>query len=241
LAINSEEAIEGSYYAATADRYDKMHLAENDEHYIALGYISAFLDQMDVRTVLDLGCGTGRALAYLTRANPEIKTFGIEPVRELLNIAVKKRTRTTHLVNGNGVRLPFRSGSIDAVLGCGILHHVREPQRLVEEMTRVARKAVFLSDSNIFGQGKLGIRLLKLSLYKAGLRRFVKFAQTGGKGYTISQGDGLSYSYSVYFQYNFLREWASRMIAIPLRESVRTPLSWSPIYSADTVLLCGIR
>jgi hypothetical protein len=94
LATNSEEAIQRGYYAATADRYDEMPLVENDAHYIALGYISAFLDQMDLRTALDLG-GTGRALAYLTRANPEITTFDIEPVRELLNIAVKNRGRTT--------------------------------------------------------------------------------------------------------------------------------------------------
>jgi ubiquinone/menaquinone biosynthesis C-methylase UbiE len=140
LATNSEEAIQRGYYAATANRYDAMHLVEHDEHYIALGYISAFLDQMDVRTVLDVGCGTGRAQAYLTRTNPEITTFGIEPAWELLNVAVKKGNRTPHVVNGSGVSLPFRNGSIDAVLECGVLHHVREPQRLVEEMTRVARK-----------------------------------------------------------------------------------------------------
>jgi ubiquinone/menaquinone biosynthesis C-methylase UbiE len=54
------------------------------------------------------------------------------------------------------------SNSIDAAFECGVLHHVAEPSHVVGEMMRVARKAIFLSDSNRFGQGRLIARILKL-------------------------------------------------------------------------------
>ena len=205
----SEETIQRNYYAATADRYDQMHLADHDEHHTALRYAMAFFDQEGIRSMLDVGCGTGRAIAYLHSRNPDITAFGIEPVKDLLKVAAQKRGCAQQLVNGSGIALPFRSGSFDAVVECGVLHHVREPQRLVEEMTRVARKAVFLSDSNMFGHGRPLMRHFKLCLYRAGLWRIVKFVQTRGKGYTISEGDGLAYSYSVYFQYAYLSRWSN--------------------------------
>lgn len=239
--MNQEELIQREYYAATASRYDGMHVAAYDEHYVSLAYISAFLHQLGVRTVLDVGCGTGRVQAYLAGTNPEVAVYGIEPVPRLLNLAVEKGIRRNCLVNGSGLDLPFRSNSFDAVIECGVLHHVREPERVVREMIRVARKAIFLSDSNIFGQGRTTVRLLKLALYKVGLWKFVKLIQTVGKGYTISEGDGVAYSYSAYFQHNRFREWADRVFAVPVRQAGKSPRWWSPVLTADTVLLCALR
>jgi ubiquinone/menaquinone biosynthesis C-methylase UbiE len=237
----SEEAIQRNYYAETSSRYDQLHVSADDEHYVSLSYISVFLRRLGARTVLDVGCGTGRASVYLRENNPEVTVYGVEPVRELLDSALKKGINNKFLVNGNGLSLPFKDNSFDAVVECGVLHHVREPERVVGEMTRLARKAVFLSDSNIFGQGRPTVRFLKLAMYKAGLWKFTKWLQTGGKGYTISSGDGLAYSYSVYFQHASLRDWADRVIALPVREAGSMPVSWSPVCTADTVLLCGMR
>ena len=59
------------------------------------------------------------------------------------------------------------------------LHHVGEPARMVGEMIRVAKRAIFLSDSNRFGQGSHAARLLKTALYKCNLWREARFIQTG--------------------------------------------------------------
>jgi len=56
-----------------------------------------------------------------------------------------------------------------------------------------AKRAVFLSDANRFGQGHYAIRMLKLGLYKCNLWRAARFIQTKGKMYTISEGDGLAF------------------------------------------------
>ena len=59
MPSTSEELTQRSYYAETAGNYDEMHLSPDDEHYVSLSYISAFVRQLGVRTVLDVGCGTG--------------------------------------------------------------------------------------------------------------------------------------------------------------------------------------
>jgi hypothetical protein len=54
-------------------------------------------------------------------------------------------------------------------------------------MLRVAKRAVFLSDSNRFGQGSLPARLLKLALYKIGLWGAFNYLSTFGKGYQVTE------------------------------------------------------
>lgn len=108
------------------------------------------------------------------------------------------------LLQGSGYELPFENAAFDAVFECGVLHHVADPARMVAEMIRVAKQAVFLSDSNRFGQGSHAARLVKAALYKSGLWRAARLIQTKGKMYTISEGDGLQYSYSVFDSYDQL-------------------------------------
>jgi hypothetical protein len=107
-------------------------------------------------------------------------------------------------------------------------------------MLRVARRAVFLSDNNRFGHGPFVSRLLKLALYRTGLWSTVNRIKTGGRGYRISEGDGLSYSYSVYDSLPQLNEWADRIILIPIEGFGYHRLS-GPLLSARTVLACALR
>ena len=239
--MSEETALQRRYYAETAAQYDRMHLADGDEHGVSLSYISAFLQALGARSVLDVGSGTGRALEYLGRANPEVSGYGLEPVEELLDVTVSKGIGRNRLIRGSVLELPFRDRSFDVVLECAVLHHVRHPAVAVEEMMRVARRAVFLSDTNIFGQGAKVVRILKLALYRMRLWRFVKLLQTGGTGYTVSDGDGVGYSYSVYFQHDRFRKWADRVIAVPVGKDAALLASWSPVLTSDTVLLCAFR
>jgi ubiquinone/menaquinone biosynthesis C-methylase UbiE len=101
-------------------------------------------------------------------------------------------------VRGSGAALPFADSSFDVVCEFAVLHHVPNRNAVVKEMFRVARKAVLISDSNRFGQGPRAARLIKLGLYKTKLWKAYNYLRTSGKGYRVTEGDGVAYSYSVY-------------------------------------------
>jgi ubiquinone/menaquinone biosynthesis C-methylase UbiE len=234
------EQLQAAYYAQTASQYDEMHAADPwDEHYIALQIVHSISDLLGIQTFLDVGAGTGRAALFFRNKGKEIR--GVEPIQALIKQATAKGLPENMIVCGDGRSLPFHDQSFDAVIECGVLHHVAEPPVVLKEMMRVARKAVFLSDSNRFGQGGLGARVAKLALYKMGLWRAARYVQTRGKYYTISDGDGLAYSYSIYDSYDELAEWADMIWCLPTTID-KTRKSWlHPLLTSRHGLLCAIR
>jgi ubiquinone/menaquinone biosynthesis C-methylase UbiE len=239
--MKKPEDIQRQYYTETASLYDNMQVHAGDEHYVALKHISSFVNLLSMSSILDVGCGTGRGVNYFVETHPTINVLGIEPVHALIYQAIQKNgIRKELLVCGVGQSLPFGNASFDAVCEFGILHHVKEPNVIVREMIRVAKKAVFLSDCNRFGQGSMLARLVKLLLYKTRLWGTANFINTHGKGYTISQGDGLAYSYSVFDSFNVLANWADRLIPIP---TTKEKISYwcHPLLTSSHILLCAIR
>ncbi|TET73473.1 MAG: class I SAM-dependent methyltransferase [Candidatus Aminicenantes bacterium] len=233
--------IQMQYYEKTANQYDKMHLKPKDENYVSLDYISMFIDLLSISSVLDIGCGTGRGVKFFLERYPSIKVHGIDPVQKLLSKAEQKGIPSDILTRGNGYSLPFRDGSFDVVCTLGVLHHVKYPNKVVKEMLRVANKAVFIADGNRFGQGSKVVRVVKLLLYKTGLWGVVNFIKTGGKGYTVSEDDGLAYSYSVFDSYQLLARWADRIIFIPTKRSNDIASWFHPLLTADCIMICAIR
>lgn len=191
------------YYAATAARYDDMH--DEHEHRLPLAVMVATFEWLGVETVLDVGSGTGRAISYVKRRRPDMHVVGIEPVDELRKIGHAQGLSAQELRAGDATSLPFVHGEFDLVCAFGVLHHVKHAEKAVAEMLRVAKKAVLISDANNFGQGSPLARLVKQTINAAGLWRLVDLIKTGGKGYTISDGDGLAYSYSVFNDYPQIR------------------------------------
>jgi SAM-dependent methyltransferase len=218
-----------------------MHGRERDGHDLALRFLSALVQQFELRSVLDVGCGTGRVLRHLRERHADLHVRGVEPVPALIRQAIEAHgVAAENIVCGRGEALPYADSSFDAVCEFGILHHVAQPNAIVREMLRVARHAVFLSDGNRFGQGSLSSRLAKLALYRLKLWPLVNYVKTRGRGYTVTAGDGLAYSYSVFDSYALLSQWTPRVILIPT--SLSNTKGWAnPLLTAGQVLACAIR
>lgn len=225
-----------AYYEETAAEYRRMHVSEGDEHYRALSYIAAMSGTWGISSFLDVGSGTGRAVQYLHERGFHVK--GVEPVEALIKEAAAPVREI--IQHGRGEALPFQDASFDAVCKFGVLHHVRRPELVVREMLRVARKAVFLSDANRFGQGRRSVRLLKLILSKAGLWPLANFIKTRGKIYSYSEGDGIFYSYSVYDSLSQVSQWADDVYIHPLMPQ-RSDSWFQPVLTSEQVLLCAFR
>ena len=239
--LDKEVEIQRRYYTDTAPHYDRMHGHEAGDNPQTFKLLCAMLRMADANTVLEIGAGTGRGILHLSEAMPDISVLGIEPVAALVDQATKKNgVSASAILQAVGERLPFRNSSFDVVYSLAILHHVRHPDLIVREMLRVARRAVIIIDGNRFGQGRWPIRLLKLGLYKTGLWKLVNYLKTGGKGYALTEGDGLAYSYSVYDSFELLANSAEQLIITPSEPCV--PTSWfHPLLTSPGVVVCAIK
>jgi len=198
--------IQRAYYAETANSYDEMHVHECDEHSLALRFMLSMVEYCGVRSILDIGSGTGRSLLKIKLEKPGISVVGIEPSNELREVGYAKGLSAAELINGDAMNLAFDKGTFDLVCEFGALHHIPFPSKAVSEMLRVSRNCIFISDCNNFGRGTAVSRLLKQAFNAAGLWPLVYLSKTKGKGYCVSEGDGLAYSYSVFNDYKQIRK-----------------------------------
>jgi ubiquinone/menaquinone biosynthesis C-methylase UbiE len=206
MTLQPEIQIQRDYYTQTASSYNSMHVREYDEHFFALAVMVGLLDYCKITSILDIGSGTGRVLSYIKKHRPDIRIVGIEPVAELREIGYQEGLGSSELIEGDATQLSFGDGEFDLVCEFGVLHHIKQPERAVSEMLRVASKAIFISDSNNFGSGSATERFFKQLLNSMMLWPIVDFIKTRGKGYTITEGDGLAYSYSVFNNYAQIRK-----------------------------------
>lgn len=211
--------IQRSYYAETAQSYDEIHNHDRDEHGLALAYMMAMIEFFGIGSVLDIGSGTGFALLGLKERMPHVRAVGVEPSEAQRVIGYDKGLSQTELVDGDAMCLAFADGSFDLVCEFGALHHIQRPELAISEMLRVARKAIFVSDSNNFGQGRKFSRFMKQAINAIGLWPAVNLIKTKGKGYTLSAGDGLSYSYSVFTNY---QQISKRCVSVHLLNTINS-------------------
>jgi ubiquinone/menaquinone biosynthesis C-methylase UbiE len=206
MSYEEEVSLQRKYYADTAAKYDAMQISDQDEHQFALAILSAMIEFHGIKSVLDVGSGTGRALRYLKSRHPDVRFVGIEPVEALRTVGHQAGLAPDELKDGDINALAAADGEFDLVCEFAVLHHVPKPSQAVAEMLRVARKAIFISDANNFGQGGIVARCLKQAINALGLWRAFDWLRTGGKGYHVSAGDGLFYSYSVYNNFRQIRK-----------------------------------
>ncbi len=231
--------LQEEYYQRTAATYDECHVAHDDEHGMALDHISAVCSQLGIGSLLDVGCGTGRAIRRFA-GHSDLEMLGVEPVEALLAMAAVASSPALGLVQASGAALPFRSGSLDAVCATGVMHHVSDARPIVAEMMRVARVGVFISDYNRFGAGPVPWRWAKLVLARSGAWPWVYRIRTAGRGYNISDGDGVAYSYSIYDSFTQLLTWTDHVYVIPTAK-LSSPSWFSPLLNSTHGLICAIR
>jgi len=108
-------------------------------------------------SILDVGTGPGR-MAY-TLANAGFCVTSIDISKEAQNVAkiyadIFNVTDRIKFMNMDAHKLKFKDGSFSTVISANLLHDVREPQRVVEEMMRVTKPkgTIVISDLNKKGK-----------------------------------------------------------------------------------------
>jgi SAM-dependent methyltransferase len=237
--LDEGAALQRKFYEETATEFMRKRVNWHDEHYRAASYIARMAPEWGISSFLDVGAGTGRSVEFLHDKGLYVR--GVEPVEALIQEGIRARPDLRNLLQcGRGESLPYDDDSFDAACEFGVLHHVRRPQLVIQEMLRVARKAVFISDSNRFAQGRPTARMAKFLLFKAGLWPFVNWLKTAGKGYGYSAEDGVFYSYSVYDSLPLLAKWAGDLQLISTVPHASSS-GFQPIFTSTHLLVCALR
>ncbi|MFE6480087.1 class I SAM-dependent methyltransferase [Streptomyces rochei] len=120
----------------------------------------AELGLSDGARVLDVGCGTGRALPPLRAAvGPSGLVVGADLTPAMLQAAVRAgRDRDGRLLLADVAALPLRSRSLDAVFAAGLVAHLPDPPANLRELARVVRPGGVLALFHPIGRAALAAR-----------------------------------------------------------------------------------
>jgi ubiquinone/menaquinone biosynthesis C-methylase UbiE len=111
--------------------------------------------------VIDIGCGTGRALPPLRDAvGPLGRVIGLDLTPEMLASAQSKARagRGCALVLSDARALPFAAATVDAVFAAGLVNHMPDPAAGFAELARVTRPGGLLILFHPVGRAALAAR-----------------------------------------------------------------------------------
>jgi SAM-dependent methyltransferase len=110
--------------------------------------------------VVDLACGTGRAIPMLRDAvGADGLVIAVDYVPEMLDEAARRgRDRLASLVIADAMAIPLASGSVDAVLAAGLISHLPEPLEALAGMARICRPGGRLAIFHPLGREALAAR-----------------------------------------------------------------------------------
>ena len=129
-------------YSRLAEHYDdepNLHSCWGQASDKALGSIH-FKD--DYRVILDVGCGTGRALAKLApQAKSGVQFVGIDPAENMrtLSVARLQPFRNVQISNGSFEHIPIGAQSVDYLFSIFAFHWTTDPDAAVTEVQRVLK------------------------------------------------------------------------------------------------------
>jgi len=125
---------------ASANLFDLLvnYLPNDHSKQVSSDYfVREFLSTHKGTKVLDLGCGSGGGADIILRLDPRVEWHGVD-IEDSPEVAQRQRTDLRFHVF-DGVHLPFDDSSFDLVYSHQVFEHVRYPEQLLREVTRVLR------------------------------------------------------------------------------------------------------
>ncbi len=125
-----------------ASSYEKATRLAIDLYYskVAEEILSSFRQGL----MLDLGTGPGYLPIEILKRSSNIKIIGVDLSRRLIHMA-RENARSAGLSDrlsfefGNSSRLRFDEGEFDMVLSTGMLHSLKQPVKMFQEIYRVLK------------------------------------------------------------------------------------------------------
>lgn len=119
IYLEHEVVAEYQRFASAAEEYQKVSWASERSMRNRFQLAEKYLQPLRMKTILDVGCGTGMFLADLARQYPELSLYGIDITPALIQFAIERCT-------GLNVTLQEQNfltaqGSYDCITCIGVL------------------------------------------------------------------------------------------------------------------------
>jgi ubiquinone/menaquinone biosynthesis C-methylase UbiE len=118
------------------DAYSAIAKRFNNTRYSYWNRVRCFLDTLSPHSLLgDIGAGNGKYASY----RKDLCYIGVDACKELLEYAQQKNP---NVVQANGLNLPFKSNTFDALISIAVLHHIAsvpDRQRFIKEIMRILK------------------------------------------------------------------------------------------------------
>ena len=105
-----------------------------------MGVVASCVGKQDLKTILDLGCGTGRFTESLA-AHFDAEVVGVDPSEKMLDQARKKlRDQRVRYERGCGEAIPLPNDSVDLIFMSMCFHHFNDPMLAARDCRRVLKE-----------------------------------------------------------------------------------------------------
>ena len=120
----------------TAKRYDSARALPAEALTLAMETLQSSLPLKQVKSVLDLGAGTGRFSQSLQETF-HCPVIAVEPSEAMLAQGKSRRFDNIEWRQGSAENIPLSTNSVDLVWMCQVFHHLEDPARAFQEIRRV--------------------------------------------------------------------------------------------------------
>ena len=127
-----------AYFSEIADTWDKVR-GLHSAHEAIEQYLLELAGSGPFKRILDIGTGTGRILSLF--AGRAERLDGVDLSHRMLTVARANLERAgvsgANLRQGDAVKLPYDDGAADLVIVHQVLHFIDEPERVIQEASRI--------------------------------------------------------------------------------------------------------
>lgn len=125
-------------------------------------------------TILDLGCGDGSIDRLIAESSPTRSITGVD--LEAHDQWKIKKPKNLKFKAASIYELPFKEKSFDVVIMKDVLHHMPDPEKVLHDVAKLAKKQVLIIEANRYNPISY-VRMVKIAKHehfsRAKLKRIV--------------------------------------------------------------------